>query len=162
MEKFLSEDKAVKSVVAPVSVATAKTGDRVKIQSAKRVAFVVELGAGTSTTAHSFVLKQHDAGTGGASHDLAVAHPYFHKVGTASKFTKVAVDVAQATYDLHTLIAQDKALVVFEVLAENLRADCKWVSLDVGAAGGTQIGSVLALVDHDYKPAYEQVVDYVP
>lgn len=158
MEKFLSEDKTIKSVVDPVSIATSKTGERVKIANAKRVIFVVDVGAGTSTTAHSFVLKQHDDASAGNSYDLAVAHPYYHKVAAATKHTKVEVDTATATYDLHTLLASDKALVVFEVLSEDLRADCKWVSLDVGAAGGTQIGAVVALVDHDFKPAYAQEV----
>lgn len=158
MEKFLGEDKAIKSVVDPQSIATAKTGARVKVVNVKRVAFVVDVGAGTSTTAHSFVLKQHDDPTAGNSHDLEVANPIYHKIGAALKFTKMNVDVATATNDLHSLIGQDKALVVIEVLSENLRADCKWVSLDVGAAGGTQVGAVVALVDHEFKPAYAQEV----
>lgn len=158
MEKFLSEDKTIVSVVAPQSVATAKTGARVSMVNAKRVTFIVDVGAGTSTTDHDFVLQQHDAASVGNSHDLAVAHPYYHKVGAATKFTKVDVESALASYDLHSLLSNSASLVVFEVLAEDLRSDCKWVSLNVGATGGTQIGSVVGLVDHSFKPAYEQEV----
>lgn len=158
MEKFLSEDKTIKSVVDPVSIATSKTGERVKIENGKRVAFIVNVGAGASTTAHTFVLKQHTAASDGTSRDLEVAHPYYHKVGAATEFTKVEVDTALATYDLHTLLANNKALVVLEVLPEDLDQDCKWVSLDLEASSGTQVGSVVALVDHSFKPAYEQEV----
>lgn len=158
MEKFLGEDKAIKSVVDPQSIAGAQTGARVKMVNVKRVAFVIDVGAGTSTTAHSFVLKQHDAETAGNSYDLAVANPIFHKVGAATKFTKLDVDVATATNDLHTLLGQEKAVVVIEVLSENLRSDCKWVSLDIAAAGGTQVGAVIALADIEFKPAYAQEV----
>jgi hypothetical protein len=160
MEKFLCEDKAIKSVVDPVSIATAKTGGRVKMVNAKRTTFIVDVGAGTSTTAHSFILKQHDAESSGNSKDLAVAHPYYHKVDDADSFTKVDVDTATATYDLHSLLSDDKGLAVFEVLSEDLDSEngFKWVSLDIVAANGTQVGSVLAVVDHEFKPAYAQEV----
>ena len=158
MEKFLGEDKVLKAVVGPVSIQTSRTGERVKIAGAKRVSFIINVGVGSGTNAHSFVLKQHDAASSGNSHDLEVAHPYYHKVDDADAFTKVDVTTATATYDLHTIMGEDMAIVVFEVLAEDLRSDCKWVSLDVGAAGAAQIGSVLAVVDPDFKPAYEQVV----
>ncbi len=158
MEKFLAEDKAIKAVVGPASIATLQTGARVSAKNTKRITFLVNVGAGTSTTAHSFVLKQHDAASSGNSYDLAVANPYFHKVGVATKFTKVEVNTALATYPLHSLLADSASLVVFEVLSEDLRSDCAWVSLDVLAAGGTQVGAVAALVDHDFKPAYEQTV----
>lgn len=162
MEKFLVEDKTPTVSVAPQSIATSKTGARVNMENAKRVTFMVNVGIGTSTTGHVFVLKQHTAGTSGSSHDLAVAHPYFHKLDTATKFTKVEVASATATYDLHTLMANKAGLVAFEVLSEDLRSDCAWVSIDFGGSGGTQAGGIVAFVDHGFKPAYEQVVDYVP
>lgn len=161
MEKFLAEDKTPTVSVVPQSIATSKTGARVNMENAKRVTFMVNVGVGTSTTAHLFILKQHTAGTSGQSHDLEVAHPYYHKLDTATKFTKADVDVDTASYDLHTLMANKKGLVMFEVLAEDLRSDCSWVSIDFGGSGGTQAGGVVALVGHSFKPAYEQIVDYV-
>lgn len=158
MEKFLCEDKAIKSVVDPQSIAGGATGSRVKMVNVKRVAFVIDVGAGTSTDAHSFVLKQHDDPAAGNSYDLPVANPIFHKVGAATEFTKIDVETATASNDLHSVLAQDKAVVVIEVLSENLRQDCKWVSLDIAATNGTQVGAVIALADIEFKPAYAQGV----
>lgn len=159
MEKFLAEDRALKQGAGPVDFNDAAvTGNRVSIADAERVAFVVSLGAGTSTSAHTFVLKQHDADNAGNSHDLSTDNPYYHKVGAADKFTKVEVSVATATHDLHSLLGDSASMVVFEVLAEQLRPDCKWVSLNASDSGGAQLGSVLAVVKSKSKPGYDQEV----
>lgn len=158
MEKFLAEEKVLKTVVTPQSNTGALTGARVKAVNAKRIAFVVDVGAGTSTTAHQFVLKQHDAESAGNSYDLVVENPYYHKVGAATNFTKVEVNVGMATFDTHAVLAQNAGTVVIEVLSEQIRPDCKWVSLNLAAAGGTQVAHVLAVVEHSFAPAYIQEV----
>ncbi len=159
MEKFLAEDKVLKAVVGPVDLNTAAvTGARVNIAKATRVAFVVVLGAGTSTTTHGFTLKQHTAASSGTSADLSVDNPYFHKIGAATYFTKVSPSSAAAAYDLHTLLADSASIVVFEVLAEQLTDGYGWVSVDTADSGGAQLGVVLALVDTDFLPAYSAVV----
>jgi hypothetical protein len=161
MEKFLMEKAVVKSVVGPVDLNTAAvTGARVSMKNAKRVAFVANLGAGSSTAAHVFTLRQHDAAAAGNSKDLSVANPYFHKIGAATSFTKVTPGSAAAAYDLHSILADSASMVVFEVLAEDLDRDngYAWVSVDTADSGGAQIGSIVAHVDHMLAPSYSQVV----
>lgn len=159
MEKFLAEDKVLKAVVGPVDLNTAAvTGARVNIAKAKRVTFVAVLGAGTSTTAHTFTLRQHTAASSGTSADLSVDNPYYHKIGAATLFTKVEPGSAAAAYNLHSLLADSASIVVFEVLAEQLTEGYGWVSVDTADSGGAQLGVVLALVDTDFVPAYSAVV----
>ena len=158
MEKMFAEQFVPKVSTAAGSLASGATGARVKIAGARRVAFIVNVGAGTSTTAHSFALKQHDAATAGNSYDLNSDNPIYHKINAATEFTRLNVDTAVATNALHTQIGQSVAVVIFEVLPEQLRSDCKWVSLDVVSTAGTQVGNVLALVDTDFDPAYAQTV----
>lgn len=159
MEKFLAEDKALKTVVGPVDLNTAAvTGARVNMAKAKRVTFIVVLAAGSSTTGHVVTLRQHDAASSGNSADLASDNPYYHKVGAATKFTKVVPGSAAAAKDIHALVGDSASIVVFEVLAEELTAGYGWVSVDTSDVGGAQIGTVLAVVDSEFKPAYEQIV----
>lgn len=159
MGKYFAENKVVKSVVGPVDLNTAAvTGARVNIAKAKRVTFICTVGAGTSTSAHSFTLKQHDAASSGTSADLSVDNPYFHKIGAATSFTKVVPGASAAAYDLHSILADSASIVIFEVLAEQLTAGYGWVSVDTGDTGGAQLGSVIALVDVDFKPAYDKIV----
>lgn len=159
MEKFLAEDKALKAVVGPVDLNTAAvTGARVSIKNAKRVTFVCVLAAGTSTTTHGFTLRQHTAASSGSSADLSVDNPYYHKVGAATVFTKVTPGSAAAAYDLHALLADSASIVVFEVLAEQLTDGYGWVSVDTADSGGAQLGTILALVDTEFKPGYALAV----
>jgi hypothetical protein len=161
MEKFLVEHLVPKSIIDPVDLNTAaNTGNRINMKDVKRVSFIINLGAGTTTAAHSIALKQHIAASGGTPLALEVDNPYFHKVGAATEFTKVEQSVAEDTYDLHALLSNSKAVVVFEVLAEQLSKadDYKYISLDIADTGGAQIGSVIALVEHEYKPAYDKAV----
>lgn len=159
MEAFKLEKEIVKLGTGPVDLDTgANTGARVAIKNLKRVTFIVMLGAGTTTASHTFTLKQHDAASSGNSFDLEVANPYFHKIGAATSFTKVDVTVAAAAYDLHSVLANSASIVVFEVLPEQLRTDCAWVSLNCTDVGGAQLGTILALGDSKFNPAYSQVV----
>lgn len=161
MEQFLGEAKVLKTVVAPVNLNTAtNTGARVSMKNAKRVSFIVGLGAATSATSHLFILKQHDAASAGNTKDLSSDNPIFHKVGAATVATKLEVSTAVASNDLHTLLGDNAGIVVFEVLAEQLDVanDYAWVSLVINQPGVTQLGYVVAEVDHHIKPAYDQAV----
>lgn len=159
MESFKLEKEVMKVVAGPVDLNTAAiTGARVDFSKAKRILFLVVLGAGTATTDHVFTLKQHDAAAAGTSYDLEVANPYFHKIGAATVFTKVDVSVAAAAYDLHALLANSAAVVAFEVLPEQLRSDCRWVSMNVTDSGGAQLGTVIAIGDAVFLPAYSQAL----
>ena len=148
MEKFLMEGSLAKQVAGPVDLNTAAvTGSRVSMKNAKRCAFIVSVGAGTTTSAHTFTLRQHDAATAGNSKDLSVANPYYHKIGAATVFTKVEPGSAAAAYDLHSILADSASIVVFEVLAEDLDRTngYAWVSVDIADSGGAQLGSVVAV-----------------
>lgn len=159
MEAYLLEKAIAKTVAGPVDLNTAAvTGGRVDVSHLKRLTFLVVVGAGTTTTTHGFTLKQHTAASAGTSYDLSVENPYFHKIGAATKFTKVQPGSAAAAYDLHALMADSASIVAFEILPEQLQADCKWVSLDIADAGGAQLGTVLAIGNCEFCPAYEQVV----
>lgn len=159
MERFLMEAKNLKVVIGPVDLDTgANTGARVDIRQAKRVSFVCIAAAGTAPNSHTFTLKQHTAASGGTSADLSVDNAYYHKLAAATSWTKVEPSSAAAAYDLDGIVADAKYMIVFEVLAEQLSDGYGWVSLDQSDAGGAQLGLVLAVVDSDIKPAYDQVV----
>jgi len=159
MNKLLAEKAIAKTVAGPVDLNTAAvTGARFDIRNMDRVSFLVILAAGTSTTTHTFTLRQHDAATAGNSYNLEVANPYFHKIGAATSYTKVAPTVEAAAYDLHALLGDSVSIVVFEVLPEQLRSDCRWVSMDIADSGGAQLGTVVALGMSEFMPAYSQVV----
>lgn len=162
MEAFLMEKAQVKVVTGPIDLdAGANTGARVDMQKFKRVAFVVSAAAGTTPNAHLHTLRQHDAATAGNSKDLSVANPYYHKVNTATEFTRVVPSAAAAAYDLDTLVGDNKYVVVFEVLQEQLDVanGFRWVSLDTADVGGAQLGVVLAIChEAQSKPAYGLVV----
>lgn len=155
-ECFLMEKMLPKVIIAPVDLNTAvNTGLRIDMQKFERVSFVCNLDAGTTTTTHGFALKQHTVATAGTPIALAVANPYFHKIGSALSFTKVDVTSDTSDYDLHALLSNNAAVVVFEVLAEQLTQGYRYVSLDITDTGGAQLGSVMAY-GHNSKvaPAY--------
>ena len=158
--KFLLEQLVAKTITAPVDLNTAaNTGARVDMKGVKRVTFIAILAAGSSTTAHTFTLKQHTVASSGTPANLSVDNPYYHKIGAATSFTKVDPQgSAAAAYDLHSLLADSAAIVVFEVLAEQLTEGYRWVSLDTTDSGGAQLGCVIALADADFNPAYDAAV----
>ena len=162
MEQFLMEKGTVKVVTGPVDLDTgANTGARVDIQQFARVSFIVAAAAGTTPSAHTHTLRQHDAATAGNSKDLSVSNPYYHKVNAATSFTKVVPSSDTAAYDIDTVVGDTKYMVVFEVLAEQLDREngFRWVSLDTTDAGGAQLGTVIAVChEAESKPAYSIIV----
>ena len=157
METLLLEKRLPKTIIAPVDLNTgANTGLRVDMKNVKRVTFLAILAAGTTTTTHSFALKQHTVASSGTPAVLSVDNPYFYKKAAETVFTKVAPTVAADTYDLHTLLADNVAIVAFEVLAEQMdrAGGYRWASLDVADTGGAQLGTVIAIVEPMFGPAY--------
>lgn len=159
MERFLMEGRTLRTGLVPVDLnAGANTGLRVPMKNAKRISLVVIMGASTAAVV-TLNLLQHDAASAGNSKALSIANPYYHKHGSAAdKFTRVVPGAAADTYDLATLFAADGGIVVFEVLAEDLDVENNygWVSLSALDSTAAKVGAVLAIVDHDYKPAYDQ------
>lgn len=160
MENMLLEKANIKAIIGPVDLNTAaNTGLRMDMAKYRRVTFLVILDTGTTTTTHSFALKQHTVASSGTPAALSVDNPYYHKVNTATAFTKVQPTVAADTYDLHSLLASTKGIVAFEVLAEQLTNGYRWASIDVADTGGAQLGTVIAIGhEADDKPAYAQDV----
>lgn len=158
MERFLAEKLLPKTIVLPVNLNTAaNVGLRVDMANCKRVTFIAILAGGTSTTGHSFSLHQHTVATSGTPIALSIDSPYYYKVGAATSFTKVAPVSAADTYDLHAIIGDSVAIVVFEVLAEQLTLGYRYVSIDLAAVGTTELGTIIALADVEYAPAYAQI-----
>lgn len=160
MERFLMEAKNLKVGLVPVDLnAGANAGLRIPMANAKRIAFVVVTGASTAAVL-TLNLLQHDAASSGTSKALSVANPYFTKHGAATVFTKTVPGSATDTYDLSTLYATDGGIAVFEVLAEDLDVEngFAWVSLSALDSTAAKVGAILAVVDGDFKPCYDQVV----
>jgi hypothetical protein len=159
-EALLMEQGIVKTIIGPVDLNTgANTGGRIDMRKFKRVSFVAILGAGTTTDAHTFALKQHSVPSAGTPAPLAISNPYFHKVGNATSFTKVQPNTETDSYDLHSLLGDNASIVVFEVLQEQLSEGNRYVSLDLTDAGGAQLGTVIAIGHGATEaPAYSSAV----
>lgn len=161
MEKFLLEAKTLRTALIPVDLnAGANTGIRIPMANAKRITFIAIMGASTGAVV-TLNLQQHDAASSGTSKALSVANPYFHKHGTSTtKFTKVVPGSAADTYDLAALFATDAGIVVFEVLAEDLDVENNfaWVSLSALDSTAAKVGAFLAVLDSEFRPAYDQAV----
>lgn len=139
---LLLEEKNLKQAFAPVDLNTAAVvGSRVSMAGADKIAIVISLGASTGA-AVEIALKQHDAASSGNTKALAVSNPYFHKAGSATKFTKVEQTVDEDTYDLASLFAADGGVVVFEVLAEDLDVNNGYshISVNVADSGAAKVG----------------------
>ncbi len=159
MEKFLAEKFIPKTIIAPVDLNTAdNTGLRVDMRNATRCTFIAILAAGTTTAAHLFTLKQHTVTSAGTPADLSVDNPYYYKKASETVFTKVVPVAAAAAYDLHTLLSNNVAIVVFEVLASQLTDGYRWVSLDIADTGGAQLGNVIAILETEFAPSYDKAV----
>ena len=160
MEALLMEKATVKDVVGPVDLNTgANTGARVDMKGFERVSFVCMAAAGTTPSSHTFSFQQHDAASAGNSAALSIDNPYYHKLDSATSYTKVVPGAAASSFDLDTLVGDAKYVVVFEVLAEQLSEGYRWVSINQTQAGGAQIGAILAVChEPGSKPAYSAVV----
>ena len=159
MEAFLMEKANAKVIIGPVDLNTAAvTGARFPVNGYNRISFLIAVAAGTTILSRTFTLRQHNAASSGTSKDLSGTNPYYHKVNAAAVFTKVEPTVAAAAYDFLTLVGDNKALIVLEVLAEDLdvNGDFNYVSVDSADSGAASLGMVLAVGHADSKPAYGQ------
>lgn len=160
MEKYLAESRHAAQVLGPVTQNGGLTGTRVSMKNARRVSFLLSWGTSTSATGNTMTARQHNAASSGTSKDLVQANPYYHKISSATVFTKVEPTVAAAAIDFNPIVADLAAVAVMEVLSEDLDVENAfgWVSVDAGTSGVAKIVSCIALVDLDLKPAYDQAV----
>lgn len=160
MERMLMEGRTIKSIIPAVDLNTAaNTGLRVDMQNVKKVTFLFDVKAGSTPNSHTFAFKQHTVASAGSPAALLVDNPYFHKVDTATVFTKVdSTGTKVSSLDLDVLVGDLKFMVAFEVNGEDLTDGYRYVSMDLTQAGGSQFGACIAIVEHNMKPAYAQAV----
>lgn len=158
MNKSFLYEHNHKTGIVPQNCASGVTGARVKMNDCEKLFILINVGAGTAGT-FTFTLKQHTAASSGTTANLSVDNGYYHKLSTATVFTKVEnEDSAAAAYTLSTEIGANKAVVAFEVDASQLNVDggYYWASLDIAAIGQDRICSVDYIkVNSAFKPAYE-------
>jgi hypothetical protein len=160
MEGLFSEKVTMKQVAAPADLdGAAVTGARIKLDKGFKLAIVCSFGDSTAAVT-DFTLQQHDAASSGNSKALAVQNHYYHKVASASVFTKVELSSA-ASNIVPTVLAADEGIIVLEVTAGDLDRDndYAWVSVNVADSTAAKLMSALYIV-HDVKetPAYELAV----
>lgn len=155
MEAFLAEKKGLKQGLLASVTGTPVVGDRIELKELKRVAIVVQVAAAASGVL-SLDIKQHDAAAAGNSKALAISNPIFHKVAAATSFTKVEPVAASAVVDVFALAGADKAIVVIEVLQEDLdvNGDFNHISVDVVGDATARIVAVAYVGDAEFCPAY--------
>jgi hypothetical protein len=155
MEAFLAEKKGLKQGVLASVNATPAVGERIELKELKRVAILVQVAAAASAVL-SLSLKQHNAASAGVTKGLEIANAIFHKVGAATSFTKVEPAVASDVVDVFALAGADKALVVVEVLQEDLdvNGDFNYISADIVGDATARIVGIAYVGDAEYCPAY--------
>lgn len=156
MEQFLAEQKGIKLAAAPQSMnATPVEGSRISLKEHKRVAIAISCAASAAAVL-SVTLRQHNAASAGTSKNLEVDNVYFHKIGSATKFTKVEPVAKAAVYALGSDVGNNTAVLVFEVLQEDLDVnnDFSHVSVNIVGDATARIVSAIYVADSEYKPAY--------
>jgi hypothetical protein len=150
----LAEGFQIVTVLAPVNLlGGANTGDRVHLgKDFRRVTFLIAKAAGGTGGEDPVVtLREHDAVTSGNSADLAkISRVYSKQAATdltaVGQFT-IVQQAAAATFSNGTL-AEEAALLAFEVDADDLSAGFEWVSVDIAdpGSGNAQLACVLAIL----------------
>lgn len=156
MEASLTDKSGLKLGSAPASLTgTPIAGARVGLKFQKRVSVVVALAASAAAVLTANLL-QHDAASSGNSKALAI-ESYFHKVGSETSFTKVALDEAEDEFDLSTVVGNNTAIVVFNVLQEELDVNNNFdhISLTLTGDATARLAQILYVGDAEYLPAYE-------
>lgn len=159
MEGLFLEKVTIKTVAVPADLNTAAiTGARIKLAKGFRLAFIANFGDSTAAVT-SFSIQQHDAASAGTSKVLAISNPYFHKVASATTFTKV--DVSAASTIAPVVFAADEGIMVIEILAEDLDRDndFAWISINVADSTAAKIMSAIYVLDDMREiPAYSVAV----
>ena len=159
MEAFLMEKLNIKKLADPVDGSTANVvGGRVDMSKATRVALVLLVGAGAGNVVVN--LSQHNAASGGTTKNLEIDNLYYHKVGTATSFTKVEPTAKSNSIDVSTAFGANSGILVVEVLQEDLDVNGGFTHMsatlvDTGATAKLVAGMYFC---HDVKdlPAYAQ------
>jgi hypothetical protein len=154
--QLLAEEKGLKLGLAPQSVTGSYVaGSRISLKDSHKVAVVIAMAASASAVLN-VKLEQHDAASGGNTQALAITNHYFHKVGSATEFTKVEVAVAEDIYDLVATVGNNTALVVFEINESDLDVADNFSHISVSVQGDAtaRIVSAVYVADVDQKPAY--------
>lgn len=158
MNKALAFSHNFKLAHDPVNLNTAAiTGARISAGKGERITVIIALGASASAATVQATLRQHTAASGGSSKDLSVANNYYLKKGSETKFTKVTPSVAAALIDVGADIDTGKAVLIIEVLPEQLDVNNGYAYFSVDLADGAvdKIASTMYVVtDADLKPAY--------
>lgn len=161
MNNQFLESNTVKTGLAPVDITTAKTGARVGLKEAKRVAIVASFGAGAGDNI-VVALKQHTLVSGGTSKVLNIKANYYYKLDSSTSFTKVEVRPDDETLtnevDLSAIFGVNPGKLVLEVLNDHTDAEggFDFISLDFEAAGDAKVASCeMYLLDTAHQPAYD-------
>lgn len=155
----------VAPVIAPLDLATARTGLPVSLVNAGGVTFLIIKGVGTAGQDPVITLREAQDGAGTGEQDLATISEWHSKTDTANntlsgnetwaRFTNgpAASPVPAATADLDAAggNAEDQAIVSLYVDASDLSDGFTHVTLDIASVGASaQLGAVVALL-HDLK-----------
>jgi hypothetical protein len=118
----------------------------------RRCVFILSTGIGTAGNDVVITLDEADTAAGGNVQALAKITRIDHKVGATAinavgQFTTVT-QTAAASYDSDPIAeAENEALIVIEVNAEDLSAGFDFIKFDVNDVGtGAQIGSAIYLL----------------
>lgn len=155
----LLEAYCIKQVSEPKAMnGAAIVGARIALKPFHRIALVLSFSDSVGAVV-DFTLKQHDAAAAGTSKVLAVAAPYYHKVGAATSFTKVSQAVAASNYVLSPLLAAEPGVVVIEILPEDLDVNGGFTHFSVDFVDSTAAKVVGAMYIGlpNTKPAYSVV-----
>lgn len=157
MESYAMERSNAKIAIVPVDLNTgANAGARISMADCDRVTFYIQTGASTAAVLNA-TFNQHDAASSGSSKALSIANPYYHKVSSATVFTKLVPAAAESSHDFSTLFATLGGIIVVEVLAEDLDVSggFGYVSLSIDDTTAAKVGSVIAVTSKNRsKPAY--------
>jgi hypothetical protein len=160
--KLLTEEIQIASAFVPVNMATgANAGDRVSLKGYQGVAIVFFKGAGTAGQDPTITLTQYQEASGGASAALNITR-VDKKQGadlTAIGMDTVSTSASPATNDTfnantwtNSTLAEEQALVVIDVKAEDLTEGYDFIGMSVADVGtNAQIGCALYLL---YGPRY--------
>jgi hypothetical protein len=152
----------VNTCFAPVDLATAgATGKRLALRGASATAIKVSLAAAASgTETVTLTLKEHTAGSGGTSQNLAVIDHYYIKseatLDNDETWTKVTQTAAATVALTGSTYATLEVLVVIPVNAASLSDGYTHVSLDA-----SDPGTVARLASAEYLP-HDLVVQRAP
>jgi hypothetical protein len=156
--QFLFENNVKIGHAVAKDLATATTGNRLKMDTSERVCLLIAIAAGTAGVITP-QLKQHNAATGGTSKVLDITNAYYHKVGAATSFTKVDVNgVAYNSLVLGATVGAAESLIAIEVLPEDLDTNngFAYISVDFPVAGVARLATtLLVLEDSVFQPGHE-------